>query len=136
MYAAVARLGADIGMLRVLGFSRAGILTSLLVESLLRSAIGGVLGCLPLNTTRIGSFITFSEISFTLRITPLVMTAGLGFGILMGLIGGFFPARPPPGKRSRPHFAPPEVNPRRKCGAGAIVRWEAAPQWETIDWLP
>ena len=98
MYAAVARRSADIGMLRVLGFSRAGILTSFLVESLILSLIGGALGCLlvlPLNDahTRIGSFITFSEISFTLRITPQVMVFGIGFGVLMGLAGGFFPAR-------------------------------------------
>ncbi len=98
MYAAVARRTADIGMLRVLGFSRAGILTSFLVESLILSLIGGVLGCLlalPLNDahTRIGSFITFSEISFTLRISPQVTAFGIGFGILMGLLGGFFPAR-------------------------------------------
>jgi len=98
MYAAVARRSADIGMLRVLGFSRAGILTSFLIESLVLSLIGGVLGCLlvlPLNDahTRIGSFITFSEISFTLRVTPQVMATGIGFGILMGLLGGFFPAR-------------------------------------------
>lgn len=98
MYAAVARRSADIGMLRVLGFSRAGILTSFLLESLILSLIGGVLGCLlvlPLNDahTRIGSFITFSEISFTLRVTPQVIATGIGFGVLMGLMGGFFPAR-------------------------------------------
>lgn len=97
MYAAVARRSADIGMLRVLGFSRAGILASFLLESLILSAAGGVLGCLmvlPLNDahTRIGSFITFSEISFSLRVTPQVMVMGVGFGILMGLLGGFFPA--------------------------------------------
>lgn len=98
MYAAVARRSADIGMLRMLGFSRAGILASFLVESLILSAAGGVLGCLlvlPLNNahTRIGSFITFSEITFSLRMTPQVMALGIGFGILMGLLGGFFPAR-------------------------------------------
>jgi len=98
MYAAVARRSADIGMLRMLGFSRAGILASFLVESLILSAMGGLLGCLlvlPLNDaqTRIGSFITFSEISFSLRVTPQVMAVGIGFGILMGLLGGFFPAR-------------------------------------------
>ncbi|MBZ5592293.1 MAG: ABC transporter permease [Acidobacteriia bacterium] len=98
MYAAVARRSADIGMLRVLGFSRAGILTSFLVESVILSVMGGAVGCLlalPLNNfqTRIGSFVTFSEISFSLRMTPEVMAAGVGFGMLMGVLGGFFPAR-------------------------------------------
>ncbi len=98
MYAAVARRSADIGMLRVLGFSRAGILASFLLESLILSAVGAILGCLlalPLNNfhTRIGSFVTFSEISFSLRLSPQVMATGIGFGILMGLVGGYFPAR-------------------------------------------
>lgn len=98
MYAAVARRSADIGMLRTLGFSRAGILTSFLVESLILSVLGGLAGCLlalPLNNfhTRMGSFVTFSEISFSLRMTPEVLAAGVGFGMLMGVIGGLFPAR-------------------------------------------
>jgi putative ABC transport system permease protein len=98
MYAAVARRSADIGMLRVLGFSRAGILTSFLLESLILSGLGGLAGCLlalPLDNfqTRIGSFVTFSEISFSLRMSPQVIAMGLGFGIVMGIIGGYFPAR-------------------------------------------
>lgn len=98
MYAAVARRSADIGMLRVLGFSRAGILASFLLESLILSGLGGLVGCLlalPLNNfhTRIGSFVTFSEISFSLRMSPQVVATGLAFGILMGIVGGFFPAR-------------------------------------------
>jgi putative ABC transport system permease protein len=98
MYAAVARRSADIGMLRTLGFSRAGILTSFLLESLILSLLGGLAGCLlalPLNNfhTRMGSFVTFSEISFSLRMTPEVLAMGLGFGMLMGVLGGFFPAR-------------------------------------------
>jgi putative ABC transport system permease protein len=98
MYAAVSRRSADIGMLRTLGFSRAGILTSFLVESLILSVLGGLAGCLlalPLNNfhTRMGSFVTFSDITFSLRMTPEVLAAGVGFGMLMGVIGGFFPAR-------------------------------------------
>jgi putative ABC transport system permease protein len=98
MYAAVARRGAEIGTLRVLGFSRGGILVSFFLESLLLSALGGVLGCLlvlPLNniSTGIGSFVTFSEIVFNFRVTPALMATGVGFALLMGAIGGLFPAR-------------------------------------------
>ncbi|MDQ6759470.1 MAG: ABC transporter permease, partial [Acidobacteriota bacterium] len=75
MYAAVSRRAREIGTLRVLGFSRNGILFSFFLESLLLSLLGGLLGCLlvlPLNniTTGIGSFVTFSEISFNFRVTP------------------------------------------------------------------
>ena len=98
MYAAVARRAREIGTLRVLGFSRGSILTSFFIESLLLSILGGAIGCLlalPLNdvTTGIGSFATFSEIAFQIRVTPAVMATGLGFGLLMGAFGGLFPAR-------------------------------------------
>ncbi len=98
MYAAVARRAPEIGTLRVLGFSRGGILVSFFLESLLLSALGGATGCalvLPLNniSTGIGSFVTFAEIVFNFRITPQLMAIGVGFALLMGAIGGFFPAR-------------------------------------------
>lgn len=98
MYAAVARRGREIGTLRVLGFSRGSILASFLLESVLLSVLGGLLGCvlvLPLNniTTGIGSFVTFSEISFNFRVTPEIMAAGVAFALIMGALGGLFPAR-------------------------------------------
>jgi putative ABC transport system permease protein len=96
-YAAVARRAKEIGTLRVLGFSRGSILLSFLIESLLLALIGGVLGCLlalPINgvTTGIGSFATFSEIAFDFRVSPSTMIAGIIFALIVGAIGGLFPA--------------------------------------------
>jgi putative ABC transport system permease protein len=98
MYAAVARRAREIGTLRVLGFSKGGILTSFLFESLLLSVIGGIVGCLlvlPLNniTTGVGSFVTFSEIAFNFRVSPSIMLTGIVFALIMGTLGGLFPAR-------------------------------------------
>ena len=98
MYAAVARRSREVGTLRVLGFSQGSILTSFFIESVLLSAIGGVLGCLlvlPLNnvTTSMLSFFSFSEIAFNFRVDPANMAIGLGFAIIMGAIGGLLPAR-------------------------------------------
>lgn len=98
MYAAVARRAKEIGTLRVLGFSQASILFSFFLESLLLAVIGGLLGIalvLPLNnvTTAITSFFTFSEIAFHFRVGPPVMAAGLIFALVVGALGGFFPAR-------------------------------------------
>jgi putative ABC transport system permease protein len=98
MYAAVARRSKEIGTLRVLGFSRGSILLSFFFESLLLSVIGGVIGILlvlPLNnvTTGITSFFTFSEIAFNFSVSPPLMAAGLIFALIMGALGGFFPAR-------------------------------------------
>ncbi|MBK5291544.1 MAG: ABC transporter permease [Acidobacteriia bacterium] len=97
MYAAVARRASEIGTLRVLGFSRSGILLSFFFESLLLSLFGGLLGCvlvLPLNNLQagIGSFVTFSEITFEMRVTPQIMAMGIVFAMIMGAIGGLFPA--------------------------------------------
>ena len=98
MYAAVARRGKEIGTLRVLGFSQGSILQSFFLESLILSLLGGAIGCLlalPLNsvTTGITSFTSFSEIAFNFRVGPQTMAMGLGFALLMGVIGGVFPAR-------------------------------------------
>ena len=98
MYAAVARRAKEIGTLRVLGFSRGSIMLSFLFESLLLSALGGLLGCLlvlPLNnvTTGIGSFVTFSEIAFNFSVSAKIMLIGVLFALFMGAIGGVFPAR-------------------------------------------
>ena len=96
MYAAVSRRSKEIGTLRVLGFSKGGILLSFFLESVLLSILGGILGCLlvlPLNniTTGIGSFVTFSEVAFQLRVTPQIMLIGVLFAVFMGAMGGFFP---------------------------------------------
>jgi putative ABC transport system permease protein len=98
MYAAVARRAREIGTLRVLGFSRASILFSFFLESLLLSVVGGLIGIilvLPLNnvTTGITSFFTFSEIAFNFQVGPAVMTIGLAFALVMGALGGLLPAR-------------------------------------------
>ena len=96
MYAAVARRAREIGTLRVLGFSRSSILFSFLVESVLLSTLGGLLGCLlalPLNsvTTAIGNG-NFAEMAFGFRVTPQIMLAGVAFAVILGSVGGLFPA--------------------------------------------
>jgi ABC-type antimicrobial peptide transport system permease subunit len=98
MYAAVARRAREIGTLRVLGFSRGSILLSFVIESLVLSLLGGLLGVLlvvPLNgmESGIGNNVTFSETGFDFRITPLIVAAGVGFATLMGILGGLLPAR-------------------------------------------
>jgi putative ABC transport system permease protein len=98
MYAAVARRATEIGTLRVLGFSKNSIMLSFLMESLLLAGLGGLVGCLlvlPLNniTTGIGSFVTFSEIDFNFRVSPQIMLIGVAFALVMGALGGLFPAR-------------------------------------------
>ena len=97
MYAAVARRGREIGTLRALGFGRWAILRSFLLESICLALLGGVLGvllALPLSglTTGVGSFATFSEVAFQLKVGPSAIAIGLGFAAIIGAIGGFLPA--------------------------------------------
>ena len=96
MYAAVARRSREIGTLRVLGFSKGSILFSFFLESVLLSALGGLIGCLlvlPLNgiTTGIGSS-NFSETAFNFHVTPQIMLIGIAFAVILGAVGGLFPA--------------------------------------------
>ncbi len=97
MYAAVAYRGREIATLRVIGFSRPSILTSFMLESLLLSLIGAALGILlmlPFNgmTTGTQNQVTFSEVVFSLQMTPLVIVSAIGFALIMGVLGGFAPA--------------------------------------------
>jgi ABC-type antimicrobial peptide transport system permease subunit len=97
MYAAVAYREREIATLRVIGFTRPSILTSFVFESLLLSLLGaavGILLMLPFNgmTTGTSNAITFSEVVFSLRMTPGVVGAAVAFALVMGLLGGFAPA--------------------------------------------
>jgi putative ABC transport system permease protein len=97
MYAAVAYRAREIATLRVIGFSRPSILTSFVLESLLLSLLGAAVGIilmLPFNgmSTGVGNNVTFSETVFSLHMTLGVVLIAVAFALVMGLIGGFFPA--------------------------------------------
>ena len=97
MYAAVAYRGREIATLRVIGFSRPAILTSFVLESLLLALLGalvGILLMLPFNGMQTGTSnaVTFSEVVFALRITPVVATRAIIFALIMGFVGGLAPA--------------------------------------------
>jgi ABC-type antimicrobial peptide transport system permease subunit len=97
MYAAVVYRAREIATLRVIGFSRPSILTSFVLEALLLSLLGAIVGIvlmLPFNghSTGIGNQVTFSETVFSLQMTWSVVITAIVFALVMGLIGGFFPA--------------------------------------------
>ena len=97
MYAAVAYRGREIATLRVIGFSRPAILTSFVLESLLLALLGALVGIvlmLPFNGMQTGTSnaVTFSEVVFALRITPVVATRAIIFALVMGFVGGLAPA--------------------------------------------
>jgi putative ABC transport system permease protein len=98
MYAAVAYRTREIGTLRALGFSKASIMLSFVIESMIIALIGGVVGCLlalPVNGIATGTmnFRTFSEIAFSFKITPDLFVSALIFAAVLGLLGGLLPSR-------------------------------------------
>jgi putative ABC transport system permease protein len=97
MYSAVADRGREIATMRALGFGGPSVVFSFLLEALLISFVGGLLGCLAvlrLNgiTTSTINFQTFSNLAFAFKITPGLLTEGVVFALVMGVLGGFFPA--------------------------------------------
>jgi len=98
MYAAVGSRSREIATLLALGFSPRSILASFLVESVLLCLIGGVLGCLlalPVHGVSTGTtnWASFSEVAFEFRLTPGILVIGLLASVVLGLVGGWFPAR-------------------------------------------
>src|ERR1017187_2923317 len=97
MYAAVAYRSREIATLRIIGFSKSSILTSFVLEALMLSLLGAIVGIvliLPFNgmTTGIGNSLTFSETVFSLQLTWRVAITAVVFALVMGLLGGFAPA--------------------------------------------
>ncbi len=98
MYAAVSSRAPEIGVLLSLGFKPRNVLSSFLLEAVLIALLGGVVGCvlvLPLNglITSTTNWNSFSEIAFAFRVTPRLLMYGMVFSVVMGLVGGFLPAR-------------------------------------------
>jgi putative ABC transport system permease protein len=98
MHATVASRQREIGTLRALGFKRRSILVSFLFESLLLALIGGTIGVLAsmamgLVSFSMVNFASWSEIVFKFEPTPAILVKALVFAAVMGLLGGFLPAR-------------------------------------------
>ena len=97
MYSAVAERSREIGTMRALGFGAGSVVTSFVIEALLISFIGGLVGCvavLPMNgfTTGAMNWQTFSHMAFAFRVTPLLLMIGVIFALVMGVVGGLPPA--------------------------------------------
>lgn len=97
MYAAVANRVVEIGTMRALGFRRRSVLAAFLIESLLISSLGGVIGIALsslLQFFRISTlnFASFSELEFSFALSPSIVIFSLIFALVMGLIGGFLPS--------------------------------------------
>ncbi|MCP4634356.1 MAG: FtsX-like permease family protein [candidate division Zixibacteria bacterium] len=97
MYAAVSNRTTEIATMRALGFKRRSILSAFLVESIMISVIGGIIGLLCASLLQFVNistmnFDTFSDITFRFALSPEIALTALIFSLLMGFFGGFLPA--------------------------------------------
>ncbi len=98
MYTAVATRSREIATLRALGFETSTVVVSVLVESMVLGAIGGVIGGAAAYVgfngyeTSTMNFQTFSQVAFAFRVTPALLVSGLVYALTMGLVGGLLPA--------------------------------------------
>jgi ABC-type antimicrobial peptide transport system permease subunit len=100
MFAAISQRIKDIGVLRILGFSREQILVSFLLESLAIALVGGLLGCAlgsladGWSATSIISGGPGSGKSVVLKMVVdwNILALGMLVAVLMGWLGGLFPA--------------------------------------------
>lgn len=98
MYSAVASRTREIATLRALGFRGGPVVVSVLTEALLLALAGGVIGgaiaYVGFNGFRTSTmnWQTFSQVAFAFAVTPRLVVSGITYALLMGLLGGIFPA--------------------------------------------
>jgi len=97
MYSAVAARGLEIATLRAIGFGALPVLLSVMIEALLLSLIGGIIGAslawLFFNGHSVSTLGgAFAQVVFQLTVTPTLVITGIVWACIIGLLGGFFPA--------------------------------------------
>lgn len=92
MYAAFASRVRELATLQTLGYSRPAIVLSMVQESLLVAAAGGLLATLAAVLLLDGVAVRFSLGAFGLRVDAPVVLTGIVSGLLLGLIGALPPA--------------------------------------------
>ncbi len=96
MYASVSSRAAEIATLRVIGFSGFSAFMGTMVEALVLSALGALLGVAicavgfnGLSASTLGA--GFTQVAFRLQIGPQIISQAVTLALIIGLIGGIFP---------------------------------------------
>lgn len=97
MYSSVASRATEIATLRAIGFGGFPAFVGTLAESLLLAAIGGLLGAAAtylafdgLTASTLGG--NFTQVVFDFKLSPVLIVEGIALALVVGLIGGLFPA--------------------------------------------
>jgi len=97
LFAAASGRIREIGVLRAIGFSGAAVLAAFLVEALLLSGTGGLLGCLlaaQFNGVQkaVLSNTSGTAVIYEMRVTPSLLAGSFLLSLLLGALGGLAPA--------------------------------------------
>jgi putative ABC transport system permease protein len=98
MYTSVSTRTREIATLRAIGFGSLPVAISTLVESILLSLVGGLIGAIVVYllfngyTVSTLNFSSFSQVVFDFAVTKELIIQGIWFAVIIGFIGGFFPA--------------------------------------------
>lgn len=97
MYSSVAARSREIATLRCIGFGGTSAFVGTLLESLVLAVIGGLIGALAVwllfdgaSTSTLGQ--GFTQIVFSIALTPALVAQAMVLALGVGLIGGIFPA--------------------------------------------
>jgi putative ABC transport system permease protein len=97
MLAAISARSHEIGILLAIGFRPWPVFFSFMLEAAVLGLLGGLFGValvLPLDGIKTGTtnFQTFTEVAFAFQVTPDVLGTAIFFALLLGLLGGAWPA--------------------------------------------
>jgi len=97
MYSAVSVRSREIATLRAIGFGASAVVLSVLIEAMLLSVIGALIGAglawIFFNgnvVSTLGS--NFTQVVFRLAVSPSLVVLGIVWACVIGLVGGLFPA--------------------------------------------
>lgn len=97
MLSAISARSHEIGILLAIGFGPWPVFFAFMLEAALLGLLGGLFGValvLPLDGIKTGTtnLQTFTEVAFAFQVTPDVLGTAIFFALLLGLLGGAWPA--------------------------------------------
>ena len=97
MYSAVSSRTRESATLRARGFGAAPVVVSVLLEATVLGLLGGIVGgalvYFGLNGYQASTlnWASFSQVTFAFTVTPALLVTGLGYSLILGLVGGLLP---------------------------------------------
>jgi putative ABC transport system permease protein len=97
MYSAVSVRSREIATLRAIGFGASAVVLSVLIEAMLLSVIGALIGAALAWIFFNGNVVStlgsnFTQVVFRLAVSPSLVMLGIVWAGVIGLVGGLFPA--------------------------------------------